>query len=495
MSAVTGEENQQENQQGEWNQELSPDDEWYYDDLTWDESDRNSEWIGSVDDWSGDWSWYDDDWSSWPEDWSWNTQDWWTPEAQVSSNGAASSGANVLQDIAKNQPPQKVSAVRSVTNADSECPDHGTEPTRFDDSLVEFHMQVGQTEALYRREWNETTGPLLSVLLPDTRAEGLTACRFGHPDLRCNGPASSLRTRMSSLAINAELNGQNNLLIESSWVTMTNRAIGGGLECDCSSWDEIYEDEENTANAWNGSNNRNLANVMAIAQTANAREPGAENVLRKNTDLVYGPDASPLPPGDWGDLDWGSPVLDDWGWGAPASGEWGADPVSDGGASGAQVSRKLHILGSSEVQALQLQASAKVSDLLEQLREEAIFEEEAATEVVTNVTEVPEAHKKHMADSEKEKGNEAFYSKDFSEAEAYYSRSLQYQADDASAWANRALVRLKLSNFQGALEDCEHALALNGTHVKALHRKGKALYELQRFADAAGTFRSVLELR
>ncbi|CAE7417235.1 Spag1 [Symbiodinium sp. CCMP2456] len=128
--------------------------------------------------------------------------------------------------------------------------------------------------------------------------------------------------------------------------------------------------------------------------------------------------------------------------------------------------------------------------------EEAIFEEEAATEVVTNVTEVPEAHKKHMADSEKEKGNEAFYSKDFSEAEAYYSRSLQYQADDASAWANRALVRLKLSNFQGALEDCEHALALNGSHVKALHRKGKALYELQRFADAAGTFRSeVLELR
>ncbi|CAE7037077.1 Spag1 [Symbiodinium natans] len=109
----------------------------------------------------------------------------------------------------------------------------------------------------------------------------------------------------------------------------------------------------------------------------------------------------------------------------------------------------------------------------------------AATEVVTNVSEVPEAHKKHMADSEKEKGNEAFYSKDFTEAEAYYTRSLQYQADDASAWTNRALVRLKLGNPQGALEDCEHALALNGSHIKALHRKGKALYELQRFADAA----------
>ena len=53
---------------------------------------------------------------------------------------------------------------------------------------------------------------------------------------------------------------------------------------------------------------------------------------------------------------------------------------------------------------------------------------------------VPEAHKRHMADSEKEKGNEAFYSRDYDEAEAYYTRSLQYMADDPSTWSNRALV-------------------------------------------------------
>eukprot|EP00439_Symbiodinium_sp_Y106_P029257 s5378_g3.t1 len=98
----------------EWNQ-WSPDD-WLNDDWSLEEQDWNGEWIGSVNDWSGDWSWFEDDWSSWPEDWSWNTQEWWNPtEAQPqSSNGAASSGSNVPQDTAKNEPPQNVSAVTVV---------------------------------------------------------------------------------------------------------------------------------------------------------------------------------------------------------------------------------------------------------------------------------------------------------------------------------------------------------------------------------------------
>ncbi|CAE7834679.1 RPS3 [Symbiodinium sp. CCMP2592] len=91
---------------------------------------------------------------------------------------------------------------------------------------------------------------------------------------------------------------------------------------------------------------------------------------------IYGGDALPspfsVPTGDWGADDWGapSPLLD---WGDPIAVDWASPPVdkgSAGGASGAQVSRKLHILGSSEIQTLQLQASARVSDLLEQLREE-----------------------------------------------------------------------------------------------------------------------------
>eukprot|EP00933_Yihiella_yeosuensis_P006581 TRINITY_DN111316_c0_g1_i1.p1 TRINITY_DN111316_c0_g1~~TRINITY_DN111316_c0_g1_i1.p1 ORF type:complete len:507 (+),score=165.08 TRINITY_DN111316_c0_g1_i1:77-1597(+) len=107
-------------------------------------------------------------------------------------------------------------------------------------------------------------------------------------------------------------------------------------------------------------------------------------------------------------------------------------------------------------------------------------------------TGVPEAHRKHMADSEKEKGNEAFYARDWEEAEAYYSRSIHYRPDDPSTWSNRALVRLKQDKPQKALEDCEHALALNGQHVKALHRKGKALFELRRYEDAVRAFQLAL---
>lgn len=106
---------------------------------------------------------------------------------------------------------------------------------------------------------------------------------------------------------------------------------------------------------------------------------------------------------------------------------------------------------------------------------------------------VPEAHRKYLADCEKEKGNEAFYSKDYEEAEAYYSRSLHFRADDPSSWANRALARLKLSQPVGALQDCEHALALNARYMKALHRKGKALYELGRYEEAVRSFQLALQ--
>jgi tetratricopeptide (TPR) repeat protein len=114
------------------------------------------------------------------------------------------------------------------------------------------------------------------------------------------------------------------------------------------------------------------------------------------------------------------------------------------------------------------------------------------TTPIGSAAKVPEAHRRHMADCEKEKGNEAFYAKDFEEAEAYYSRSLSFKADDPSTWANRALVRLKLSRAAEALEDCEHGLALNPRYMKGLHRKGKALHELERYEEAVKFFQLAL---
>jgi len=142
-----------------------------------------------------------------------------------------------------------------------------------------------------------------------------------------------------------------------------------------------------------------------------------------------------------------------------------------------------------EEQELEESRQKHFEDLKSQ-QEEAQATSEIGQGVSTDT--VPQAHWKHMADSEKEKGNEAFYSKDYEEAEAYYSRSLQFRADDPSAWANRALARLKLENAAGALEDCEHSLALNPRYMKALHRKGKALYELKRYEEAVRCFQLAL---
>ena len=60
---------------------------------------------------------------------------------------------------------------------------------------------------------------MLSILLPETHAGGLTACRFGHPDQHTNGPMSCLRMQMSSLGINPEQNAPNSWMVETTWAT------------------------------------------------------------------------------------------------------------------------------------------------------------------------------------------------------------------------------------------------------------------------------------
>ena len=61
------------------------------------------------------------------------------------------------------------------------------------------------------------------------------------------------------------------------------QSIGAGLEHDCSTWNELYEDDGNEApNAWNAAKAKanDQAVGTALAQTANALEPGSEIVLR-----------------------------------------------------------------------------------------------------------------------------------------------------------------------------------------------------------------------
>lgn len=107
---------------------------------------------------------------------------------------------------------------------------------------------------------------------------------------------------------------------------------------------------------------------------------------------------------------------------------------------------------------------------------------------------LPEAQKRYLADTEKEKGNEAFYSHDYEEAEAYYTRSIHFNPTDASIWSNRALVRLKTGKPKDALKDCNKALEVNPKYMKAWHRKGKCLCELHDYDEAIVCFQKAMAL-
>lgn len=112
-----------------------------------------------------------------------------------------------------------------------------------------------------------------------------------------------------------------------------------------------------------------------------------------------------------------------------------------------------------------------------------------------------------LAQTEKEKGSEAYYAGELEESELYYSRSLIYKPDACSVLTNRALVRLKLGKASLSKRDCDLALkvlhiqaqgdetTVNVSKIKALHRRGKANYELGDYSRAVDDFQNALKLQ
>lgn len=94
----------------------------------------------------------------------------------------------------------------------------------------------------------------------------------------------------------------------------------------------------------------------------------------------------------------------------------------------------------------------------------------------------------------KEKGNDAFRSKNYVKAIAHYTEAIQVKQDEPVAYSNRAMCYLLLERYYEALEDCDKAIKYDSNHVKSYYRRATALSKLSRFQRARKDFMKVLEL-
>lgn len=98
-----------------------------------------------------------------------------------------------------------------------------------------------------------------------------------------------------------------------------------------------------------------------------------------------------------------------------------------------------------------------------------------------------------LAERERQKGNEAYRTRDYDEAKEAYARSLAYR-EDARVYANRALVALSVGNLEEAEADCDAALALDSVYDKARARRAVTRYKRGKYKAALEDFALVQNL-
>ncbi|XP_055478649.1 sperm-associated antigen 1 [Psammomys obesus] len=114
-------------------------------------------------------------------------------------------------------------------------------------------------------------------------------------------------------------------------------------------------------------------------------------------------------------------------------------------------------------------------------------------ETKMDIAGLTEKERSFLANREKGKGNEAFYSGDYEEAVMYYTRSLS-ALTTASAYNNRAQAEIKLQRWESALQDCEKALELEPGNVKALLRRATTYKHQNKLQEAVDDLKRVLQV-
>lgn len=105
--------------------------------------------------------------------------------------------------------------------------------------------------------------------------------------------------------------------------------------------------------------------------------------------------------------------------------------------------------------------------------------------------------KEKLAEEKKAAGNVAIGKKNYEEAVNLYSEAVALCPKGRNShiyYCNRAAAYCHLNNYQLAATDCESALALNASYVKAYSRLGLSRFFLQQYEAAVAAYQRAVEL-
>ncbi|CAM4885913.1 unnamed protein product [Rotaria socialis] len=95
---------------------------------------------------------------------------------------------------------------------------------------------------------------------------------------------------------------------------------------------------------------------------------------------------------------------------------------------------------------------------------------------------------KILADEFKAKGNDAFHQQLYEQAIDYYTQGLNAKKDYDILYTNRAQVYVKQGRYEDAINDCDWALKVTPTYIKAFVIRGKCFINLKEFDRAKDEF-------
>lgn len=101
---------------------------------------------------------------------------------------------------------------------------------------------------------------------------------------------------------------------------------------------------------------------------------------------------------------------------------------------------------------------------------------------------------KAKAAEAKAKGNTAFTAKDFKEAIKHFTEAISHDPTDHVFFSNRSACFASLEQYEKALEDGTECVKLKPDWAKGYTRKGLAEFFLQKYDDAAETYKAGLKL-